>query len=90
MFIRTIIPAIHAPTHTCEVVAVYRNRISSVKNELPRIAPIAIVGLAVFCDGELPVRNHHDPTLSSTHQENNMQKNTTSLWAGSAVAGLIQ
>jgi hypothetical protein len=28
-------------------------------------------------------------TLSATYQENNMQKNTTSLWAGSTVAGLF-
>lgn len=30
----------------------------------------------------------HCPPLSSTYQKNNMQKNRTSLWAGSAVARL--
>ncbi len=44
---------------------------------------------AVFAMAHNHRANTAIPTLSSTCQENNMQKNTTSLWAGSTVAGLF-
>ena len=49
----------------------------------PLKSPFAVFALAFSQRANTALATH-----SSTPQENNMQKNTTSLWAGSAVAGL--
>jgi hypothetical protein len=89
---------VHTSKDICDPCAKSRPRLSrkfvvhshhTAHKHLPSPAHAVKVRPAVFAMAHRHRANTATSTLSSTYQENNMQKNTTSLWAGSTVAGLF-